>query len=216
MIEESGNYYKKITNSIKRKFFKKNMRYEYLIDIIEYLEPKSIIEIGVAEGKNAEEMLRKTGNGTKYTGYDVFDFTDKIFHNLVGNGKMVLSEKEIFSKLSILSGDVTLHKGMTQDTLWPKGDKADLVWLDGDHRIEAIRKDFDAVKKSRVIVLDDYYIEDNQQWSIDKYGCNELVKSLQDVIITPATRKLESIRLAVWSNDKKILDDLREIIKPEH
>ena len=84
MIEESGNYYKKITNSIKRKFFKKNMRYEYLIDIIEYLEPKSIIEIGVAEGKNAEEMLRKTGNGTKYTGYDVFDFTDKIFHNLVG------------------------------------------------------------------------------------------------------------------------------------
>jgi hypothetical protein len=216
MIEESGNHYKKITNSIKRKFFKKNMRYEYLIDIIEYLEPKSIIEIGVAEGKNAEEMLRKTGNGTKYTGYDVFDFTDKIFHNLVGNGKMVLSEEEIFSKLSTLSADVTLHKGMTQDTLWPKGDKADLVWLDGDHRIEAIRKDFEAVKKSRVIVLDDYYIEDNQQWSIDKYGCNELVKSLQDVIITPATRKLESIRLAVWSNDKKILDDLREIIKPEH
>lgn len=216
MIEESGNHYKKITNSIKRKFFKKNMRYEYLIEIIEYLEPKSIIEIGVAEGKNAEEMLRKTGNGTKYTGYDVFDFTDKIFHNLVGNGKMVLSEEEIFSKLSTLSADVTLHKGMTQDTLWPKGDKADLVWLDGDHRIEAIRKDFEAVKKSRVIVLDDYYIEDNQQWSIDKYGCNELVKSLQDVIITPATRKLESIRLAVWSNDKKILDDLREIIKPEH
>lgn len=216
MIEESGNHYKKITNSIKRKFFKKNMRYEYLIDIIEYLEPKSIIEIGVAEGKNAEEMLRKTGNGTKYTGYDVFDFTDKIFHNLVGNGKMVLSEEEIFSKLSTLSADVTLHKGMTQDTLWPKGDKADLVWLDGDHRIEAIRKDFEAVKKSRVIVLDDYYIEDNQQWSIDKYGCNELVKSLQDVIITPATRKMESIRLAVWSNDKKILDDLREIIKPEH
>lgn len=216
MIEESGNYYKKITNSIKRKFFKKNMRYEYLIDIIEYLEPKSIIEIGVAEGKNAEEMLRKTGNGTKYTGYDVFDFTDKIFHNLVGNGKMVLSEEEIFSKLSTITDDVTLHKGMTQDTLWPKGDKADLVWLDGDHRIEAIRKDFEAVKKSRVIVLDDYYIEDNQQWSIDKYGCNELVKSLQDVIITPATRKLESIRLAVWSNDKKILDDLREIIKPEH
>jgi hypothetical protein len=216
MIEESGTHYKKITNSIKRKFFKKNMRYEYLIDIIEYLEPKSIIEIGVAEGKNAEEMLRKTGNGTKYTGYDVFDFTDKIFHNLVGNGKMVLSEEEIFSKLSTLSADVTLHKGMTQDTLWPKGDKADLVWLDGDHRIEAIRKDFEAVKKSRVIVLDDYYIEDNQQWSIDKYGCNELVKSLQDVIITPATRKLESIRLAVWSNDKKILDDLREIIKPEH
>ena len=216
MIEESGTHYKKITNSIKRKFFKKNMRYEYLIEIIEYLEPKSIIEIGVAEGKNAEEMLRKTGNGTKYTGYDVFDFTDKIFHNLVGNGKMVLSEEEIFSKLSTLSADVTLHKGMTQDTLWPKGDKADLVWLDGDHRIEAIRKDFEAVKKSRVIVLDDYYIEDNQQWSIDKYGCNELVKSLQDVIITPATRKLESIRLAVWSNDKKILDDLREIIKPEH
>ena len=216
MIEESGNHYKKITNSIKRKFFKKNMRYEYLIEIIEYLEPKSIIEIGVAEGKNAEEMLRKTGNGTKYTGYDVFDFTDKIFHNLVGNGKMVLSEEEIFSKLSTLSADVTLHKGMTQDTLWPKGDKADLVWLDGDHRIEAIRKDFEAVKKSRVIVLDDYYIEDNQQWSIDKYGCNELVKSLQDVIITPATRKLESIRLAVWSNDKKILDDLREIIKPAH
>jgi hypothetical protein len=216
MIEQSGNHYKKITNSIKRKFFKKNMRYEYLIDIIEYLEPKSIIEIGVAEGKNAEEMLRKTGNGTKYTGYDVFDFTDKIFHNLVGNGKMVLSEEEIFSKLSTLSADVTLHKGMTQETLWPKGDKADLVWLDGDHRIEAIRKDFEAVKKSRVIVLDDYYIEDNQQWSIDKYGCNELVKSLQDVIITPATRKLESIRLAVWSNDKKILDDLREIIKPEH
>ena len=216
MIEESGTHYKKITNSIKRKFFKKNMRYEYLIEIIEYLEPKSIIEIGVAEGKNAEEMLRKTGNGTKYTGYDVFDFTDKIFHNLAGNGKMVLSEEEIFSKLSTLSADVTLHKGMTQDTLWPKGDKADLVWLDGDHRIEAIRKDFEAVKKSRVIVLDDYYIEDNQQWSIDKYGCNELVKSLQDVIITPATRKLESIRLAVWSNDKKILDDLREIIKPEH
>ena len=211
VLEEAFRAFK--ANAISTEYGK-DWRYEYLIDIIDYLKPKSIIEIGVAEGINAEKMLRKSGNSTKYTGYDVFDFSDKVFHRLVGNGKRVLSEKEIYGKISALTSDVTLHKGMTQDTLWPKGDKADLVWLDGDHRIQAIRKDFEAVKNSKVVVLDDYYVEDNQEWSKGEYGCNELVKEMQDVIITPATRQYENIRIAIWSSDTAILNDLRKIIEP--
>ena len=42
---------------------------------------------------------------------------------------------------------------MTQDTLWPAPNSADFVWLDGDHRLESIRKDFESLKNSKVVVL---------------------------------------------------------------
>ena len=70
----------------------KRMRYEYLLDIIKVVKPENIIEIGVAKGDNAVKMIQTAGFNVEYTGFDVFDWSDKEWHKLVGNGKKVLDE----------------------------------------------------------------------------------------------------------------------------
>lgn len=212
MQNDGTPLFQKFLAMARKKLTRPKMRYEYLIDLVEFLQPKSIIEIGVAEGVNAKKMLEKCSGSTLYTGYDVFDFSDKAFHEMVGNGKRVKSKDEIYSDLISLTPNVTLHQGMTKDTLWPTGDKADLVWLDGDHRIEAIRQDFLAVQESKVVVFDDFYITDQGNWSKQEYGCNKLVEELGEIVITPPTKKFADIRLAIWSQDHSTIKAIDALI----
>lgn len=188
-------------------------RYEYLLEIIKVIEPESIIEIGVAKGTNAVKMLKAAGRNVKYIGYDVFDFTDKAFHKKVGNGKEVWSREKIKGILTSVGNDVSLVKGLTQDTLWKEPKSADLVFLDGDHRIDAIRGDFKAVTGSRVVVFDDFYVKgDHQGFTRDKYGCYDVVSEM-DVLITPETIKMPDIRMAIWTEDHDLRDDIEKVLK---
>lgn len=66
--------------------------------------------------------------------------------------------QQIYEFLSKLCERVSLIQGTTEETLWGKSFQADLVFIDGDHRLESITKDFESLKNSKLIVLDDYYI----------------------------------------------------------
>jgi predicted O-methyltransferase YrrM len=169
----------------------KHMRYDYIPEIINIQKPKSIIEIGVAKGANAARMIAALDGKVKYTGYDVFDFSDKEFHKLVGNGKEVYSKERIYEDLKCWGDDITLIKGMTQDTLWNNPTKADFVFLDGDHRLEAIEGDYKAIQESEVVVFDDYYINgSHNSFDNSKYGCYNFVNEMDNIIITPPTAGL--------------------------
>lgn len=190
-------------------------RYAYLIEITREMQPETIIEIGVAKARNATGMIRTAGFNVEYTGYDVFDHSDRDFHEMVGNGKGVYDVDRIRGILEPLCSEVTLHKGMTQDTLHGKDEIADLVFLDGDHRIEAIRADFDAVKNSTVVVFDDYYTnEEHAGFNRESFGCWKMVEEDKDsFFVTNAAGSMPELRLAVWCNPEKCSDELKEKIK---
>ena len=192
-----------------------NIRYQYLLLGVVLTKPKSIIEIGLAQGERAYQMIQlasKYETNVRYTGYDVFDTKNPTWHKIVGNGKQVASKEVIEGRLSKLTSNISLIEGMTSETLWLNPKKADYVWLDGDHRVDAIEKDFEAVKKSRVIVFDDFYVNgEHGGFTIDKFGCNKIVETFdQDqIFISPETKKFPNIRIVFWSQDKSIIKSLK-------
>ena len=195
-----------------------NSRYQYLLLGLCIVAPKSIIEVGLARGIRAFQMIqlgKKYNADIKYTGYDVFDTKDSSWHKLVGNGKKVESKLIIEKKLKILTNNIKLVQGMTSDTLWPYPNKADYVWLDGDHRLNSIKKDFEALKKSKVIVFDDYYSTgEHDGFHIEKYGCNKIVEALKEneIFITPETKDLPNIRIVFWSKDVLLISKLKKFL----
>jgi hypothetical protein len=112
-----------------------------------------------------------------------------------------------------LEANIKFFPGMTSETLWKNHNIADFVFIDGDHRIEAIESDFNSVKNSKVIIFDDYYITgEHNNFTIDKYGCNELIQSFPEnqVFISPPTLKFPDVRVAFWSMELKIIEDLKK------
>ena len=192
-----------------------NSRYQYLLLGLCIVKPVSIIEIGLARGIRAFQLIqlaKKFNLDVEYTGYDVFDTKDANWHKLVGNGKKVESKLVIEKKLKTLTHNVKLIQGMTSETLWPKPHRADYVWLDGDHRLDSIKKDFEALKESKVIVFDDYYSTgEHDGFHIEKYGCNKIVETFDEnkIFITPKTKELPNVRIVFWLNDILLINKLK-------
>ena len=195
-----------------------NSRYQYLLLGLCIVSPKSIIEVGISRGIRAYQMIqlaKKYNSDIKYTGYDVFDTKDADWHELVGNGKKVESKLAIETKLKTLTNNINLVQGMTSETLWPHPNKADYVWLDGDHRLDSIKKDFESLKESRVIVFDDYYSTgEHGGFHIEKYGCNKIVESFNgnELFITPETKDLPNVRIVFWSKDILLIKKLKNCL----
>ena len=179
-------------------------RYQYLLLGLCIVSPKSIIEVGLSRGIRAFQMIqfaKKYNSDIEYTGYDVFDTKDANWHKLVGNGKKVEAKSVIEKNLKVLTNNIQLVQGMTSETLWPHPNKADYVWLDGDHRLESIKKDFEALRESKVIVFDDYYpTGEHEGFHIDKYGCNKIIETLDEneIFITPKTKDIPNVRIVFW------------------
>ena len=112
-----------------------------------------------------------------------------------------------------LTNNVTLVQGMTSDTLWYI--KYDYVWLDGDHRLKSIKKDFEALKESKVIVFDDYYSTgEHDGFHIEKYGCNKIVETFDEneIFISPETKDLPNVRIVFWSKDILLIKKLKNFL----
>ena len=132
---------------------------------------------------------------------------------MVGNGKRVSLQSDIQSLLMPLEANFKFFPGMISGTLWKNHNIADFVFIDGDHRIEAISSDFNSVKNSKVIIFDDYYITgEHNNFTIDKYGCNHVLKSLpkKEIFISPRTLKFPDVRVAFWSKELSIIDNLKK------
>lgn len=158
-------------------------RYEQMIPIIAECRPQKIVEVGVHRGLRAS-MMCKTAllyqEDVEYVGFDVFDTVDMDFHREALNGKGA-PNKDIATQRLIQSGaEFSFVVGDTRDTLHGSKVKADFAFIDGDHRVDAIRGDAEAID-APVIVFDDYYIagEDGSLPDLDQYGANRVVDEMK-------------------------------------
>jgi len=171
-------------------------RYEHFEAIIAKHQPETIVEIGVHEGRRAVYMIAEALRWkprVHYFGYDVFDTKDAAFQEAALNGKGMAKEAVARHGMDLA---VKAHGGKlewsfvvgdTRETLAGQNVRADLVFIDGDHRLDAIRLDYEAVKNSKVVVFDDYYLPDlkGKRPDVSLYGCNGVVDAIPDAIILP-------------------------------
>lgn len=132
--------------------------------IFDYLKPKTICEIGTHDGKSAIQFVDyclQINPGLKYYGYDAFDSVKNNveFHEKEINGKGAGSMYRATRNLEhrqkkYKKFEFKLIKGFTTDTL--KESVYDFVYIDGGHSYETVKYDYSMVKKSKVIVFDDY------------------------------------------------------------
>lgn len=172
-------------------------RYEQLAAIVDLIKPRSIVEIGTNQGRSAVLMIKqaqKYRKNVQYVGYDLFEEanheTDTAELNIKKHPFVDQVREHITEQCPGV--EINLIKGNTRKTLNPL--MADIVFVDGGHSIETIQHDFERVKHSNIIILDDYYTpdDDGNCPDIKKYGCNRLVESLGSVILLPMKNKVKT------------------------
>lgn len=164
-------------------------RHGQLYKLISIFRPRSIVEIGTFNGRNAIAMLQRAHEyceRPQYIGYDLFEDadeeTDRVEFNIKKHTVMEKVRGEIMANCPW--ADVNLIKGNTRETL--RSVTADFVFLDGGHSIETIHHDYQAVKHSSVVVFDDYYApgDDGRMVDISRFGCNLVVDKIPHAVIT--------------------------------
>ena len=179
---------------------RQNVRYDQLIPVIHHHKPKTIVEVGTWNGLRAIMMAveaLKHQENVHYIGFDLFEDateeTDKKELNVKPHNSMadVAARLDEF-KAQNAGFSFNLIKGDTRETLdfetplaanlpddrWDVRN-VDLAFIDGGHSIETIRSDYEALKHSKVLVMDDFYSGRDSA----EHGCNEIVKDLNHVLL---------------------------------
>ncbi len=166
-------------------------RYGQIPLVIARVKPRSIIEVGTWNGARAKSMILEALNHVDYVHYTGYDLFEDATQQTDVEEKNVKPHFHVETVRAMLSGlretlggrfDFTLHKGNSNKTLVP-GTTADFVFIDGGHSVATIQHDFDCLKDSKCIVLDDYYAG-----GIDTslYGCNKVVELVDHVVLQQA------------------------------
>lgn len=197
-------------------------RYEQLPKLVAFVKPKRIIEIGTHRGTTADLICRealKHNEKVEYTGYDLFEDATKETNERELNGKgagSIAEATEVFEAIKAEFPGFTyeLVRGDTRITLHGTEQRADFVFLDGGHSVETIRGDYEAVKGSRLIVFDDYYVGSD---TTDKFGCNTVLPPVHEVLpVEDRFKKLGfGIRLAVVGYSSKWEAAIRRVCKKD-
>lgn len=143
------------------------VRYNHLVEMIGFYKPTSILETGTWNGDRAVQMclaaLQANAGEIRYVGYDLFEDGNPELNDLEFNSKPNTAIDKVKAKLDRLKElhprfDYQLHKGDTRKIM--KHHKVDFAYLDGGHSLETARLDFENVRGSSVVVMDDYFVED--------------------------------------------------------
>ena len=144
------------------------VRYNHLVEMVGFYKPQTLLETGTWNGDRAIQLclaaLQANPGEIRYVGYDLFESGNKELNNLEFNAKPNTAIEKVKAKLDRLKGlhprfDYTLHKGDTRKIM--KHHRVDFAYLDGGHSIETAANDFEKVKGSSVVVMDDYFVEDD-------------------------------------------------------
>ena len=162
----------------------KKKRYSNLLISILICKPKSILEVGVYNGKRALEMIHAAkvfNDKIQYYGFDLFeDFQKKILKKELSKTPHTIQsiKKKIYKY-----GSIKLYKGFTKKTL-PKFLKSkrliDFIFIDGGHSIKTIENDWKycskLMNKKSIVIFDDYYIKKSK--FLIKFGSNKIYKKI--------------------------------------
>lgn len=169
-------------------------RYEQMLPLVDSVKPRTIVEVGVHGALRANILCRRalTYGPVHYIGYDVFDTVSPQFQSDALNGKGMPSEARARERLDRIAQErpgfsYELVIGDTRKTLHRKGVVADFAFIDGDHRVEAIRGDYEALSLSKCVVFDDYYRpgKRGELPDLGQYGANAVADELAGVEILP-------------------------------
>lgn len=157
-------------------------RYLQLNDLIDKHRPQRIVEVGVHRGARAALMVGRAllhWRSVEYLGFDVFDTVDAGFHALALNGKGIATQNQATASLSRFHSFGLTHRfvvGDTRTTLHKTKAVADFAFIDGDHRVEVIRGDAEAID-APVLVFDDYYTPGKAGMTVDlaRHGANVVI-----------------------------------------
>jgi len=166
-------------------------RYTFLYDMIEKYKANKIIETGTWNGGRAIKMADASFKHTdvvQYIGYDLFGLANNELDKKEFNTKTHHTLKEIQDRLDKYAREkkklgktfeYVLHEGDTKDTLKEKMD-ADFVFIDGGHSYETVKHDFEMLKHNPQIVLDDFFLEDDdgKKPSEEHCGVNKLFEEI--------------------------------------
>lgn len=170
-------------------------RYYQLIDLIDEHKPKTIIEVGTHHGDRAcgmiEAALDHHGSAVTYAGYDLFDLELKGVSRRERWTRPRVKLNDVQNRLEEMrkqfagAFEFRLIAGDTRDILPIRA--VDFAFIDGGHSIDTIQSDYNQLKRSHVVVLDDYYSRDHTGACADvtKTGCNRLVRSLKNTTVLP-------------------------------
>jgi hypothetical protein len=152
------------------------------------------VEIGVWNGRHAEEMIKAAqvhSSNVEYFGFDLFETIDP---DLV-DCKVPSSEATVRARLEGTGAKIHLWKGDTELTLpvfVNTRPYVDFVFIDGGHSVETIASDWENIKKvmgdHTVVLFDDY-------WNIESAGCKTVIDALDrekyNVEVLPAVDMFE-------------------------
>jgi len=166
-----------------RKYHHTPRRYGELLEACRQRAPRTIVEIGVHDGKRATEMINAAAiarppQEISYHGFDLFEgLTDELLSTELS--KRPPPEEEVVERLLTTGASIHLYKGYSDQTLPTFKGRADFVFVDGGHAVETIRSDWENVERfmndETVVIFDDYYVKSQ---ITDKFGCNRVVESL--------------------------------------
>ena len=159
-------------------------RYSNILLLILFYRPKSIIEIGVYRGVRSKQMIQAArifNKNIEYFGFDLFEMINQKIQKKELS-KIPYSKKDIKNNLSKYA-KVKLFKGYTSKTLDKlKNKKVDLIFIDGGHRLDTIKNDWNKSKKfqkkNTIIIFDDYYLDNKK--IIKNFGCNLVVNKIDE------------------------------------
>ena len=196
-------------------------RYKQLAEIIRHYKPKSIIETGTWNGGRVIEMALaafENQDELEYKGFDLFedatpDTDDEEFNVKAHNTKAaVIKRLQEFRKKMMEKKKVftfSIGKGNTRDIL-PEA-TADLVLIGGGNSYKTVKNDFDKLKKSKIILFDHYFREDEDKLmpKEDYQGVNKFVnnnKKFKHIVLPSSDKVLGGgfTHLCVILNDSKL------------
>jgi hypothetical protein len=161
-------------------------RYAQIPPLMKHLLPTEVVEVGTWSGWRGVQMAMPSlaaGKPVHYKGYDVFEQYTAEFDAKEMNVKPHFSLAEVERLLGLVSEiyprfTFELVQGNTNETL--KDERVEFVFLDGGHSVETIQSDFNAVRNSQVVLLDDYYAG-----GIDTtlFGCNRVIQELEHQVL---------------------------------
>ena len=168
-------------------------RYHRLMQIVDQVKPRNIMEVGTWSGKRASQMIQRAAgfrpiDTITYAGFDLFEEMDEnLFRQELS--KYPPPKKIVERFLQATNATIRLWQGNSAKTL-PSAEKTlsyqkqDLIFIDGGHRADTIKLDWENVQRfmdeDTVVVFDDYYLD--RPDALAGYGCNDLLDGLDPQI----------------------------------